>query len=293
VSKSLLLCILAMVCVAWVTGTQPAAGQEGQQAVAAQRYRLSRDRAWNVRPLPGRLPALLPGGPVQDPVLEAAEIDPLSAAQHLLGSDAGFLQTRRHLELIELTTWLQRGIRFEGDWSPAGVETALQGLEMTLAALGGNVELMVALLGVSPQDSLVYQVCAACYDTGSHFTQPEQYEVTFDSSPDLTSFLHETGHVVDYYLARRLRTGATWWSEVGFIGLGWKKQVHPSGEAGAYYLDTGQDAPHSEYSPREDFADTFAAWVLVENRHPLPHGWRLPSFRRVAILDIAPRALLQ
>jgi hypothetical protein len=71
---------------------------------------------------------------------------------------------------------------------------------------------------------------------------------------------------------------------VGLLGLGWYLQVHHSGEPGAYYLDDEQDASHSTYNPREDFADTFAAWVLEQNDQPLPERWRPPSPRRTLTL---------
>jgi hypothetical protein len=205
-------------------------------------------------------------------------------ALHQRGVDFAFLSKWRLSELLDLLTWLNRGLWFQGDWTSDGLRTALRGLRMTMTALGGDLNRFTVLLGPSMHQPLVLKVCTDCYRTDSHLTVPWGHLVTFDSNPDLTSFLHETGHLVDYHLARVLETGSTWWSETGFVGLGWFRPAHQSGEASAYYLDDGCDAPHSEYSPSEDFADTYAAWVLVENGASLPRGWRLPSRRRLALL---------
>ncbi len=222
---------------------------------------------------------------------DSARLQTLAALRER-GLDYAFLSHWSHAELLDLMTWLNRGIWFEGDWTSQGLRTALRGLRMTLAALDGDLNRVAAVLGISVSNSLVYRVCAVCYKGGSHYTLPWEHQVTFDSNPDLVSFLHETGHVVDYYLARGLETGSTWWSEVGLLGLGWSKQVHQSGEAGVYYLDSQGDAAHSEYSPSEDFADTYAAWVLAANGVPLPRGWRRPSGRRLVVLAAAPHIVI-
>jgi hypothetical protein len=324
VSRSLLLCILLVLCTACIPGDAPvagawsAAGQQGQAAIVAQSFRvamrLAPDQSHELPLLTSQArPASIENGgsvgqqalamllSASPPAAAGVQTAPPGRGRDLEmweapqapSFDSGVLAELQPPELLDLATWLNRGICFEGNWSAPGLRTAMQGLQLTLDALGGDLDLMAAVLGVSMRRGLVYRVCAACFDTGSHFSQPEHHTVTFDSDPDLISFLHETGHVVDFYLARGLRTNATWWSEVGFIGLGWEQQAHQSGEAGAYYLDTDQDAPHSEYSPREDFADTFAAWVLVENGRPLPAGWRSPSYRRVMVLATVPGAMLQ
>jgi hypothetical protein len=302
-SRSLLFCILlglSLVCilgVALIGGSRPAAGQPGPRAAATATYggralgsgRLTAN--WppvSLLPTSAAMPNLAWSDlPVQDDLLLMLQ------AQHLVGFDAGVLSGWRMAEVSDLMSWQERGIWFEGAWTSDGLRTALQGLQVTLRALDNHLDEMAAVLGTTDQRLLVYQVCEACYETGSHFSQPELGIVTFDSDPDLVSFLHETGHLVDYHLALGLDLDTTWGSDVMLMGLGWHLQVHQSGEAGAYYLDSEQDAPHSEHSPREDFADTFAAWVLEENRQPLPHRWRPPSNRRVLMLSTLPGAMLQ
>jgi hypothetical protein len=297
VSKSLMLCIVLMLCVACMPGEPagfgPAVDLPGQLGKPIGGLRVAgglvADQAsLYLLTMPGtELAGMETTGPAGGWVPDGG------GTLKLIGFKASLLPQLEPNELVNLMTWLHRGIWFEGDWSVRGLRTALHGLHLTLSALGGNLDTMSAALGISPRDSLIYRVCADCFATGAHFSQPQQHRVTFDSNPDLTSFLHETGHVVDYNLARGLQSRSTWWSEVGFLGLGWKKQVHQSGEAGVYYVDTDHDAPHSEYSPKEDFADTFAAWVLEENYEPLPRGWRNPSYRRVLMLATVPTALLE
>lgn len=205
-------------------------------------------------------------------------------ALHRRGAGFSFLPEWQLSELLELLMWLQRGVGFGGDWTSPGLRTAMRGLRMTLAAFDGDLERFTALLGLSMHQPLILSVCSACYTNDSHVIVPARNQITFDSNPDLTSFLHETGHLVDYYLAQLLETGSTWWSERGLVGLGWFRQAHQSGEARLYYVDDEHDAPHSKYSPREDFADTFTAWVLARNGASLPRGWRLPSHRRLTLL---------
>jgi hypothetical protein len=214
------------------------------------------------------------------------------AALRLLGFDLGSLSQEQLSDLQDLMIWLMRGIWFEGDWTPKGLRTATQGLQIILETLGGDPNEMSVLLGIFGSDKLIYRVCAGCYDGSSHFSFPEKHTVIFDSNPDLTSFLHETGHIVDYFLARGLGTGATWWSEDGLMGFGWGHATHKSGEAGFYYSDSWQDATYSRQSPREDFADTFAAWVLTTNGAPLPRRWRPPSERRLRLLEEVTQALI-
>jgi hypothetical protein len=220
---------------------------------------------------------------------EQARLEALDTLQ-LLGCTYNFLSHWSVSELRDLIQWLHRGIWFEGDWTSQGLRTAMQGLQWTASAFDGDWSEMEALLGISASDPLVYRVCRACYDGSNHFSLPWEHQVTFDSNPDQTSFLHETGHVVDHFLTRSLETGTVWWSEAGLLGSGWREQVHPSGEAGPYYLDSEHDAPFSEHSPSEDFADTFAAWVLAQNGQPLPRGWRPPSERRMIVLATTLRS---
>jgi hypothetical protein len=303
-SRSSSFCILLVVCLVCVAaviligGERPAAGQEGLRAPATAAYESS------VSVYPDRLAAhgsplslLLTAQATPDPTWSALPVqggvlDALQALR-LVGFDTRVLSGWRMAEVADLMAWLQRGIWFEGDWSSEGLQTALQGLHMMLRALDDNPEELDAVLGTAGQGVLVYQVCAACYATGSHYSYPEQGQVTFDSNPDLVSFLHENGHIVDYHLARDLGLNTAWGSDVMLVGLGWHRQTHQSGEAGAYYLDNGQDAPHSEHSPREDFADTFAAWVLGQNHQPLPARWRTPSDRRALMLSTLPGIMLQ
>lgn len=299
VSRSLLLCIVLIVCVACIPTAGPlarvwtTASQDGGQPFITQSLGITTGLAAG-QPSVLLLNVSQAGLGWPQTIGPASGLIPSTEGiSQLIGFDPGVLTDLKPQELLSLVTWLRRGVWFEGDWSAQGLQTALRGLQMTLKAMGGNLEVTLAVLGITGHDQLSYAVCASCFPTGNHFSQPGQHQVTFDSNPDLTSFLHETGHVVDYYLARDLKTNARWWSEVGFLGLGWKKQVHQSGEAGVYYLDTEHDAPHSEYSPKEDFADTFAAWVLEENHQPLPRGWRNPSYRRVLMLATVPGALLE
>jgi hypothetical protein len=223
---------------------------------------------------------------------EQARLEALDTLQ-VLGCNYRFLPHWPLSELLDLIEWLHRGIWFEGDWTSQGLRTAIQGLQWTASAFDRGWSEMEALLGISTSTPLVYRVCQGCYDSANHLSLPWEHQVTFDSNPDRTSFLHETGHIVDHFLTGSVGTGTVWWSEAGLMGLGWNEQVHPSGEAGPYYLDSEHDAPFSEHSPSEDFADTFAAWVLARNGQPLPRGWRPPSERRMAMLITTLRSFVR
>lgn len=79
-------------------------------------------------------------------------------------------------------------------------------------------------------------------------------------------FLHETGHIIDYHLGGD--TGG-FWSEQGFQPLGWQP-VRFLGflwQIGWVYDEKvkGEPPAHSWANPVEDFADTFALWVMVSN----------------------------
>jgi hypothetical protein len=275
-SKAVLLCIFVVLCLvctsqaSMVHGGPPRPGPgglaAGESPISLWRiFDATHDAAWSDVPVP-------------DKVLDALQ------AQHLIGFDARVLSGWRTAEVADLMAWIERGIWFTGDWSSDGLRTVLQGLQMTLQALDNKPDVMAGLLGTRDQHILLYQVCQSCFASHSHYSHPDRGQVTFDSNPDLISVLHETGHVVDYHLAASLGLQTPWWSEVGLLGLGWYLQVHHSGEPGAYYLDDEQDASHSTYNPREDFADTFAAWVLEQNDQPLPERWRPPSPRRTLTL---------
>lgn len=185
------------------------------------------------------------GHPESSPV--RAYLETLEAVNRY-GAEFAFLSEWRLSELLELLTWLNRGLCFSGDWTSEGLKTALRGLRMTLAALGGDGNRLAALLGLSGHRPFVYRICATCYPNDSHVAAPARNQITFNSNPDLTSFLHEMGHLVDYYLAQALETESTWWSEAGLVGLGWFREAHQPGEANlpAPWLETSQpQAPHN------------------------------------------------
>jgi hypothetical protein len=208
----------------------------------------------------------------------------------ILGNDFAFLSQWLLADLTGLLGWLSRGIAFEGGWTSTGLSAAIGGLQLTLDALYGRWNVMAGLLGTSAGTPLTLRVCQTCLVGGSHFAEPWNHRITFDSNPDVTPLLHETGHSVDYYLADALQTGTEWWSQSGLIGLGWQKQVHQSWEAG-FFRSGVQDQSYSKANPLEDFADTWTAWVLGANGQPLPNDrwapWTAVSDRRDLALTVA------
>jgi hypothetical protein len=207
-------------------------------------------------------------------------------ATGILGSGFDFLKQWSLDDLQRLLTWLERGIRFEGGWSSDGLYTALDGLDGILTAVG-SWDLMSALLGIHDGGSFTYLVDPAYFpNDGAHYAIPWEKKVVFDSNPDLTSFLHETGHIVDYYLEWYLDESATnfWWSETGLVGLGWNTlEIYGT----TYFVrsqDIGTYRSFTTASPIEDFADTFTAWVYEEMGHTLPAGWqRIQRDRRMTL----------
>jgi RHS repeat-associated protein len=225
---------------------------------------------------------------------DAAAGDPCWDAYYeatgILGSGFEFLAQWEEFELRSLLKWLGRGFNFTGTWTSQGMTDVRTALEWIENAMPDGWDTMAAAFGIEGGGSFTYDVCPTCYADGCHWAIPGRYQIVFDQGdPGITSILHETGHVVDYYLEAHLdlSTDSAWWSETGLLWVGWIRI--PLWNSHYYvYSDANQDRAYSEANPMEDFADTFTAWVLDSNGQPLPGvGWRIPSLRRQNVLTTA------
>jgi hypothetical protein len=194
-----------------------------------------------------------------------------------------------------LAIWLERGIRFEGEtWDAHTVDLALTGLDTLLRRFDGDWDTLKPLLGLKANAWLVYDNDTSKCSSGSraNCARPWKGRIHFNtSSLTLQEFLHENGHVVDWFLQEERGTSGDWWSTTGLLGLGWTLRSGearlaqlPAEDFEAMYDDAERDAPYSQASMQEDFADSFVAWVL--DPEP-PEPYRALSPRRQRALNVA------
>ena len=215
----------------------------------------------------------------------AAQVNDIPAGLETLPAD----------RLAKLAVWLERGIRFEGaTWDAHTVGLAVTALNITLRRFGGDWDKLKPLLGLKANASLVYDDDTSKCPSGrrANCALPWNGRIHFNtSSLTLNEFLHENGHVVDWFLQRERGALGAWWSTTGLLGLGWTPRSDearlarlPAEDYEAMYDDAGRDAPYSQASRQEDFADSFVAWVLGPKP---PEPYRALSPRRQGALNVA------
>jgi hypothetical protein len=236
--------------------------------------------------------------PLQNhPLVIAAPVDDIPAGLETLPADRLARQATLRLrsgqalrqsfgfaqDVAQGRFWLERGIRFEGaTWDDHTVGLALTGLGTLLRRFAGDWDKLKHLLGLKANASLVYDDDTSKCPSGrrANCARPWKGRIHFNtSSLTLDEFLHENGHVVDWFLQKERGTPGDWWSTTGLLGLGWTLR---SGEA--MYDDAERDAPYSQASIQEDFADSFVAWVLGPES---PEPYRALSPRRHRALNVA------
>lgn len=145
-------------------------------------------------------------------------------------------------------------------------------------ALGNVVEALELVKGVADWDDikaglgleqgLDIWLCPSCDPHDSnHDTVATRNAIRLDNAAGpvtLIQMLHELGHIVDWHLG----SGINFWSERGFNGLGWQRTGF-LGLWGDWRLDE-RYRTNSTTSKEEDFADTFAGWVLERQGRSLP-----------------------
>jgi len=222
--------------------------------------------------------------PRDDSVI-AAQVNDIPAGLETLPAD----------RLAKLAVWLERGIRFEGaTWDAHTVGLAMTALDITLRQFDGDWDKLKPLLGLKASASLVYDDDTSKCPSGrrANCALPWNGRIHFNtSSLTLNEFLHENGHVVDWFLQKEHGASGAWWSTTGLLGLGWTPRSDearlarlPAEDYEAMYDDAQRDAPYSQASRQEDFADSFVAWVLGPKP---PEPYRALSPRRHRALNVA------
>ena len=238
------------------------------------------DNRWAERSLP------------RDDSIIAAPVGDIQARLETLPADR--LARLATLRRAQGRLWLERGIRFEGaTWDAHTVGLAMTGLDTILRRFDGDWDKLKPLLGLTANASLVYDDDTSKCPSGrrANCARPWKGRIHFNtSSLTLHEFLHENGHVVDWFLPKERGTPGAWWSTTGLLGLGWTPRF---GEARlarlaaedyeAMYDDAERDAPYSQASMQEDFADSFVAWVLGPQP---PEPYRALSPRRHQALNV-------
>ncbi len=173
--------------------------------------------------------------------------------------------------LNDLLTWVNRGVGFEGAWDATSLNVAKGALNAILAKFHGDWDKLKPFLGLEAKSSLVYDDAANlqnCGQSGENCADAPNGRVHFLGLSQLSTqlFLHETGHIVDWWLTG----GKGNWSKTGLLGLGWSEIDFGTLSIfgvkfplKAVLYDTNLNmAPGSHATILEDFADNFAWWTL-------------------------------
>ena len=198
-------------------------------------------------------------------------------ATDILGSGYEFLSGWDITDLQDLLFWLGSGVNFtkgkDGEtWSSSDLRLVIGALNKVRDKIGDWNKTRQAL-GLDRTGGLTFTMCPSCDPSdNNHDYNSETNLIRLDDTQPITEFevLHEIGHAVDWNMG-----SGNWWSNDGFTGtgLGYEYQSQCSlwcritGGTPTYNVvkTSGYFPPlEASYnaSRQEDFADTFAAWVL-------------------------------
>jgi hypothetical protein len=179
-------------------------------------------------------------------------------------------------QLQGLTGWVNRGVRFAGNWYADNVGTIMESLNAVQIALG---DLTNAALGLD-HGTLTYRKGIDDAQLGAKVAGQAPFDwknqISFSSGDlSLGTALHETGHLADWHINHE----SGLWSDKNFVPKEYLRFWLFSRER-AMYTGKKSDPPNSTSNPVEDFADTFAWKVMADAGIALPSAWHNASQNR-------------
>ncbi len=194
-----------------------------------------------------------------------------------------------------LEGWVNRGVRFVGNWHADNVGIVMDALNATQTSLGGSTD---AALGLN-HGTLTYRRGIDDAQLGPNVAGAAVFDgknqIAFSSGDlGLALVLHETGHQVDWHVGNE----KGFWSDKNFISAQYTRDRFLGflWEVGdRKYRGNIGDAPNSTSGSPEDFADTFAWHVMASPGNAgigaLGGGWRPASADRQRDLNTALNSL--
>lgn len=215
-------------------------------------------------------------------------------ASSLIGAGFDFLSGWGVSPLQSLIFWLTNGVSFTnqagGQWTSAGLSTAVTTLNDVKGAIS-DMGVVRNVLGLNT-GGLTITMCPTCdpYDQNHDYSASSNTIRVDNGMGPIThlEMLHELGHVVDWNVG-----SGGWWSNEMLIGNGWQEVRRPcwfffTCATGTLTQDLSYTPPNPNsfnHSPQEDFADTFAGYVLDSVGH-YPSGWNPMPQGRINALSV-------